>query len=79
MDAAHCFAPLLCVLYECYIFPEGMEGIIRAVKVEGWEGVVVRLCLENTQLVGSMVDIYISLPFRTSNEVWIRQQFIRRR
>jgi len=24
------------------MFPEGMEGIIRAVKVEGWEGVVVR-------------------------------------
>jgi len=59
------------------MFLEGMEGIIRAVKVEGWEGVVVRLCLENTQRVGGTV--YISLPFRTSNEEWLRQQFVRRR
>ena len=36
---------LLAVLHHCCVccmFPEGMEGIIRAVKVEGWEGVVVR-------------------------------------
>lgn len=77
MDAAHYFALFLCVLYECCMLTEGMEGKIRSVKVEGREGVEFRLCLENTQLDGGMV--YISLPFRPSNEEWLRQQFIRRR
>ena len=38
---------------------------------------MVSLCLENTQLDEGMVSI--SLPSRTSNEEWLRQQFVRRR
>ena len=34
MDTAHCFALLLCMLYECWMLTEGMEGIVRSVKVE---------------------------------------------
>jgi len=39
---------LLTVLHCCHVccmLTEEMEGIFRLVKVEVWEGVVVRLCL----------------------------------
>jgi len=55
------FCTVVCVLCECCMLTEEMEGIFRSVKVEGWEGVVVRLCLENTQLDGGYGLYFSSL------------------
>ena len=36
LNAAHCFSILFCSLYECCKPTEGMEGVVRSVKFEGW-------------------------------------------
>ena len=72
MNAAHCFH-LLCVLYKWRKPAEGMEGVVRSVKVEGW-GVLVSYvkqmrflcysvaCCMSAEGAISQMWFYIELP-----------------